>query len=43
METIDDDIAARTTAYVEEQKKASKPFFVWVNFHPHAYQNPHQT
>lgn len=32
METIDDDIAARAAAYMEEQKKSGKPFFVWVNF-----------
>jgi len=32
METIDDDIAARSAKYMEEQVKADKPFFVWVNF-----------
>lgn len=32
METIDDDIADRSIAYIEKQSKDSKPFFVWVNF-----------
>lgn len=32
METIDDDIAARSVAYIEKQSKTDKPFFVWVNF-----------
>lgn len=32
METIDDDIAARSVEYIEKQHKAGKPFFVWVNF-----------
>lgn len=32
METIDDDIAARSAEYIEKQHKAGKPFFVWVNF-----------
>lgn len=32
METIDDDIAERAAAWMEEQAKANKPFFVWVNF-----------
>lgn len=32
METIDDDIAARSIDYIEKQHKAQKPFFVWVNF-----------
>jgi arylsulfatase len=32
METIDDDIAARSVAYIEKQVQADKPFFVWVNF-----------
>lgn len=32
METIDDDIAARSAEYIEKQHKANKPFFVWVNF-----------
>jgi len=32
METIDDDFAARSVKFIEEQVKAGKPFFVWVNF-----------
>jgi arylsulfatase len=32
METIDDDFAARAVEFIEEQVKADKPFFVWVNF-----------
>ena len=32
METIDDDVAARASAFIETQAKADKPFFVWVNF-----------
>lgn len=32
METIDDDIAARSAEFIEKQHKAGKPFFVWVNF-----------
>jgi arylsulfatase A-like enzyme len=32
METIDDDIAARTAEFIEKQAKAGKPIFVWVNF-----------
>src|SRR6266540_654573 len=32
METIDDDIAARSVEYIEKQQKANKPFFVWINF-----------
>jgi arylsulfatase A-like enzyme len=32
METIDDDIAARAAAFIEQQAKAGKPMFVWVNF-----------
>ncbi len=32
METIDDDVAARSAKFIEEQHKAGKPFFVWVNF-----------
>jgi arylsulfatase A-like enzyme len=38
METIDDDIAQRSVAYIQAQGKAGKPFFVWVNFtHMHLY------
>lgn len=32
METIDDDIAARSADYIKRQAKAGKPFFLWVNF-----------
>jgi len=32
MVTIDDDIAARAANFIEQQAKAEKPFFVWVNF-----------
>jgi arylsulfatase A-like enzyme len=37
METIDDDVADRAADFIQRQSKASKPFFVWVNFtHMHA-------
>ena len=32
MVTIDDDIASRAVDFIQRQKKADKPFFVWVNF-----------
>jgi arylsulfatase A-like enzyme len=32
METIDDDIAARSADFIDRQVKADKPFFIWVNF-----------
>ena len=32
METIDDDVAARSAEFIEKQHKAGKPVFVWVNF-----------
>ena len=32
METIDDDIAARSAAFLEHQVKEGKPVFLWVNF-----------
>lgn len=32
METIDDDIADRSAAYIKREAAAGKPFFVWVNF-----------
>ncbi len=32
METIDDDVAARSADFIERQVKADKPFFIWVNF-----------
>ncbi len=41
METIDDDVAARSTEFIEKQHKAGKPFFVWVNFtHMHFRTHP---
>jgi arylsulfatase A-like enzyme len=32
METIDDDIAARSADFISRMNQAGKPFFVWVNF-----------
>jgi len=32
METIDDDVADRSAAFIEQQHQDGKPFFVWVNF-----------
>jgi len=32
MVTIDDDVADRSAKFIEQQAKAGKPFFVWVNF-----------
>ena len=32
METVDDDVAERSAEFIENQHKAGKPFFVWVNF-----------
>src|SRR5262249_57313833 len=32
MVTIDDDIANRAVDFIQRQKNANKPFFVWVNF-----------
>jgi arylsulfatase A-like enzyme len=41
METIDDDIAARATEFIEKQAKAGTPMFVWVNFtHMHFRTHP---
>ena len=43
METIDDDIAARSAAFLEQQVKAGKPVFLWVNFthmHFRTYAKP---
>lgn len=43
MEIIDDDIAARSAKWIEEQAKAGKPFFAWVNFthmHFRTYAKP---
>ena len=32
METIDDDIADRSAAFIKREAAADKPFFIWVNF-----------
>ena len=41
METIDDDIAARASPFLEQQHTAGKPIFVWVNFtHMHFRTHP---
>jgi arylsulfatase A-like enzyme len=41
METIDDDIAVRAATFIEQQSRAGKPFFVWVNFtHMHFRTHP---
>jgi arylsulfatase A-like enzyme len=41
METIDDDIAARATEFLENQHKAGKPVFLWVTFtHMHFRTHP---
>lgn len=41
METIDDDIAARSAEYIAQQQKDDKPFFVWINFtHMHFRTHP---
>jgi arylsulfatase len=41
METIDDDIAARAATFIEQQHKAGRPVFVWVNFtHMHFRTHP---
>jgi arylsulfatase len=38
METIDDDITARSVDFIQRQTKAGKPFFVWINTtHMHLY------
>ena len=31
METIDDDVAARSTDFIQRMHQAGKPFFMWVN------------
>ena len=31
METIDDDITARAVDFIQRQKAAGKPFFIWIN------------
>ena len=41
MVTIDDDIAARAADFIDNQAKANKPFFCWVNFtHMHFRTHP---
>ncbi len=41
METIDDDIADRSAAYIKREAAAGKPFFLWVNFtHMHFRTHP---
>lgn len=41
METIDDDIAARSIGFIEKNAKAGTPFFIWVNFtHMHLRTHP---
>jgi len=41
METIDDDVAVRAAAFIEQQAADDKPFFVWVNFtHMHFRTHP---
>nr|WP_294528148.1 arylsulfatase [uncultured Rhodopila sp.] len=41
METIDDDIAARGAAFIDQQVKAGKPVFAWINFtHMHFRTHP---
>ncbi len=31
METIDDDVTARAVDFIQRQKAAGKPFFIWIN------------
>ncbi len=41
METIDDDVADRAAHFLDEQVKAGKPVFLWVNFtHMHFRTHP---
>lgn len=41
METIDDDIAQRSAAFIKRQAAADKPIFLWVNFtHMHLRTHP---
>jgi len=43
METIDDDVAARSVAFLEEHHNAGEPVFLWVNFthmHFRTYAKP---
>jgi arylsulfatase len=32
METIDDEIAAKSIDFIKRQTKAGKPFFIWINY-----------
>ena len=41
METIDDDITARTMEFIKKAHADGKPFFVWWNCHPHAPLHSH--
>ena len=36
------DIANRAVDFIKRQKNANKPFFVWVNYDPHALPHSHQ-
>ncbi|MFQ4135948.1 arylsulfatase [Nodosilinea sp. PGN35] len=41
METIDDDIADRSVAYLKKQAETGQPFFMWTNFtHMHFRTHP---
>jgi arylsulfatase len=41
METTDDDVAARAAAFLEENHRAGKPVFLWVDFtHMHCRTHP---
>ena len=41
METIDDDIAARSADFIDGMHQAGKPIFIWVNFtHMHLRTHP---
>ena len=41
METIDDDVAARSTDFIQRMHQSGKPFFLWVNFtHMHLRTHP---
>jgi arylsulfatase A-like enzyme len=43
METIDDDIAARSADFIDRMHQAGKPFFMWINFtHMHLRTHPGQ-
>jgi arylsulfatase A-like enzyme len=41
METIDDDIAARSADFIDRTHQTGKPFFMWINFtHMHLRTHP---